>query len=374
MASRDAACRKVIVTILGAGNVALANAAYLSAQGHQVRIWSALDDERAALAEAKAVQASGALSGAFPVAVFDEVEETLNGSAIVSICAPVFAHRTLMEAAAPFLNPAQAVVVHPVAGLSSLLLVRLLHARNVSATIIDLSTSLMTCRKSSPTSVEILRVKRTIEMAAIPSRAGAGAQSLLASIYGDRFRLVSNALEISLGNHNPVYHVAPMLCNLSRAERQEDWTIWDCITPGVARLIELVDDERMAVVAAFGFEGASVETYFREAHGAEGGDLNEIFRSMSRKLKGPIGPQGFDHRFITEDVPYGLVFFHSLGQAVGVPMPLTQTLIDLCTHLYDRDFVAEGHTLEALGLAAKSPSEILDQISSGLAEPVESLS
>lgn len=265
----------MIATILGAGNVALANAAFLGAQGHEVRLWSALEGERATLADANAVQATGAVSGTFPIAACHDIEVALNGSVFVLICAPVFAHRTLMEAAAPFLNPKQTVVVHPVAGLSSLLLVRRLRARKIEVTIADLSTSIMTCRRSSPTNVEILSIKPTVDMAGIPSRAGEEALSLLKEVYGDRFRLVRDALEISLGNHNPVYHVAPMLCNLSRAERREAWTIWDCITPGVARLIKLADDERMAVVRAFGFAGTSVETYFREAHGAEGDDLNE---------------------------------------------------------------------------------------------------
>src|SRR5262249_35956236 len=187
----------------------------------------------------------------------------------------------------------------------------------------------------------------------------------LEDVFGKRFRREANALAVSLNNHNPVYHVPPMLCNLGRVEKRENWSIWECITPGVARLVKLLDEERLAVVRHFGTREVSVEDYFREAHGATGRDLNEILRSLAESLKGPPGPQEFNHRFITEDVPYGLVFFRSLGQAAGVEMPVTGGLIGLACALYRRDFIAEGHTLARLGLQAMSSREIMALAQSG---------
>jgi opine dehydrogenase len=159
--------------------------------------------------------------------------------------------------------------------------------------------------------------------------------------------------------------VAPMLCNLSRAEKKEDWIIWENITPGVARLVKLVDDERLAVVRHFRTTEIPVEDYFREAHGAEGKDLNEIFRSVAAKLKGPIGPQDFNHRFILEDVPYALVFYYALGRAAGIDMPVSESLIRLTSSLYERDFFREGHNLDTLGLAGMSAEQIVSVTRTG---------
>jgi len=153
--------------------------------------------------------------------------------------------------------------------------------------------------------------------------------------------------------------VPPLLCNLSRAEKGENWIIWECITPGVARLVKLVDEERLALVRHFGTTEISVDDYFRQAHGAEGRDLNEIFASVATKLRGPVGPQEFNHRFITEDVPYALVFYRSLGGVAGIDMPVTDALIRLASALYARDFTAEGHTLERLGLGGLTTRDIL---------------
>lgn len=354
------------IAILGAGNVALANAWYLANAGCEVHVWSALPEERAALAATGRVTAEGLFEGPARISAGEQLKAAIDGARIVMICAPAFAHGELMRLAAPFLDDRHCVLVHPVTGLSSLLLSGLIMDRPRKPVIVDVSTSLFTARKTGPTSVKVLKLKDVVEIASIPADRGDDALSLLQSLFGDRFRLEPNALSISLNNHNPVYHVPPMLCNLSRAEKRENWIIWECITPGVARLVGLLDEERLKVARHFGTPEVPVADYFRQAHGAEGGTLVEIFASVARKLKGPVGPQALDHRFITEDVPFGLVFFRDLGRSAGLEMPLTDNFISLSSALFDRDFVAEGHTLERLGLRGRSRSEIIDATQRGL--------
>jgi opine dehydrogenase len=353
------------VAVLGAGSTALANAWFLARGGHDVRIWSAIQSERSALAGAPGVSAEGIMNGTVAVSVAPDAESCLEGASLVIIAAPAFAHLPLMTAAAPHLKPHQEVMVHPVTGLSSLLLSRLLMARGVKPTIIDVSTSLFTARKTAAASVRILKLKTSVDVATIPNEVAADTIERLEGVFGKRFRREANTLAVSLNNHNPVYHVAPMLCNLSRVERHENWIIWECITPGVAKLIKLVDEERLAVVRHFGTREVSVDDYFRQAHGATGRDLNEIFHSVAERLKGPAGPQEFDHRFITEDVPYGLVFFRSLGQVARVEMPITTGLIGLASALYGRDFTAEGHTVARLRLDAMSSRDIMTITANG---------
>lgn len=353
------------IAILGAGNVALANACYLSSAGHEVRIWSSFASERQALIDAGTIAYEGFMSGTAAVAVPHDVRDCVADADVVMICAPAFAHQALMAASCPHVTEAQHVVIHPVTGLSSLLMSRMLKARNARPTLIDLSTSLFTTRKTGPASVRLLRIKDVIDAATIPAERGKAAMACLESLFGKRFRLEPSALAISLNNHNPVYHVPPMLCNLSRAEKKEDWIIWENITPGVARFVKVVDDERIAVVRHYGTTEIPVEQYFRQSFGVEGRDLDEIFRAVGEKLRGPIGPQDFNHRFMLEDVPCALVFYHSLGRVAGIDMPVTESLIRITSALYRRDFFKEGHTVEALGLAGLDARGIVEVTRTG---------
>lgn len=357
----------MIVAILGAGSVALANACWLAKEGHIVRIWSALDEERKELKIAGRLTYDGIATGTVKVEVADDAHSCIASADVVMIAAPAFAHDELIAAAAPHISNEQLVVFHPVTGLSSLLLSKALSARGVKAVIADLSTSLFTTRRDGFSSVRILKIKDQIDIATLPAARAQGAAATLAGLFGDRFRIEANVLAISLNNHNPIYHVGPMLCNLSRVEREEDSIYWDWITPGVSRLVRLLDDERLKVVRHYGTNEVTVDDYFREAHGVKADSLAAIFPAVSRKLGGPIGPHGLNHRFVLEDVPFGLVFFWSLGQAAGIDMPSTQSVIQLTSSIWERDFVNEGRTMQRLGLHGLGREEFDRVIAHGFA-------
>ena len=58
-----------------------------------------------------------------------------------------------------------------------------------------------------------------------------------------------------------------------------------------------------------------------------------------------------DHRYLTEDVGYGLVFFTELAARLGVPTPAMDAVVTIASVVLARDFRAEGaRTLTTLGL------------------------
>ena len=50
------------------------------------------------------------------------------------------------------------------------------------------------------------------------------------------------------------------------------------------------------------------------------------------------GPYTLDTRHLTEDIPYGLVTYSSLGKMLGVPTPVTDAIISLSEVLLQKDF------------------------------------
>ena len=69
-------------------------------------------------------------------------------------------------------------------------------------------------------------------------------------------------------------------------------------------------------------------------------------------------PRSLDHKYVTEDVPCGLVAMSGLGSAAGVPTPVIDGLIALTSAMLRRDFRAEGRNLQRLGLGDRTPAEI----------------
>ena len=69
-------------------------------------------------------------------------------------------------------------------------------------------------------------------------------------------------------------------------------------------------------------------------------------------------PSSLDHRYIHEDVGYGLVPMAELGRLAGVATPTIDALVRLASLALGIDYWRDGLTLERLGLAGKSPAEL----------------
>ena len=73
-----------------------------------------------------------------------------------------------------------------------------------------------------------------------------------------------------------------------------------------------------------------------------------------------IGAQSrLDHRYLTEDVGYSLVFLTDLARRIGVPTPTMEALITMASIVLARDLRTEGsRTLATLGLDELSVNEL----------------
>jgi opine dehydrogenase len=160
--------------------------------------------------------------------------------------------------------------------------------------------------------------------------------------------------------------VPATLLNIGRIESTSGsypfWLEGMTRTPG--RLAERLDAERLQVAAAL---GASVETFsawLTRMYGVTGTDVASQIRANGA-YAGVRGPQSLDHRFITEDVPMGLVPMAELGRGLGVATPAMDTLISLAGLLVGADYRREGRTPERLGLAGMDRDAIRAYVAAG---------
>jgi opine dehydrogenase len=78
------------------------------------------------------------------------------------------------------------------------------------------------------------------------------------------------------------------------------------------------------------------------------------------------GPPSLDHRYLHEDVGWGLVPWSEMGRAYDVPTPTMDALIVLGGTLNDRDYRVEGLTLERLGLVGVDPADLEAYLHDGI--------
>ena len=124
----------------------------------------------------------------------------------------------------------------------------------------------------------------------------------------------------------------------------------EVFTPSVWKILEKLDAEKMDVLEHLGYPRMPyVEAAkFRNSLDDNLDAKESFFRyaSMPTRAKGPIV---VDSRYISEDVPQGLVMLESIGKHLGVATPVCTALIEIATAALCRDMRAEGRTLETLG-------------------------
>ena len=334
------------VAILGTGSIALASAALLGGS-HAVTLWSPSGRGVAGL-EHGVLNASGALVAEVPVATARTLHGAIDGAAVVIVAIPANGHATLLRACAEHLVDGQAVFLTPMLSLGGLLLAQLLAARGVTCLIAGFGTTVMTARKTGAAAVRLLAVRERLELAALPASDTARALALARALFGERFATQTDLLAISLSQTNPVAHVPLALANLSRMERGETWTQYDHMAGATARLSVALDHERLAAAHAFGLQVRSIEQHFHHSFGAPLIDFSEQCRWVHANLGSPNGPATLATRYITEDVPYGLVFNARMARLAGVPTPITDGCIALAGAAYGRDFNQANELLEAI--------------------------
>jgi opine dehydrogenase len=105
-----------------------------------------------------------------------------------------------------------------------------------------------------------------------------------------------------------------------------------------------------------------LEDWFDCVYGVREASLVETCRRLTYNSDGPYQatgtPNSLDHKFITEDVPTGLIPMSALGAAAGVPTPAIDAVVAVVRTMTEKDFAPEGRDLARLGLSGMSANEI----------------
>ncbi|WP_019937790.1 NAD/NADP octopine/nopaline dehydrogenase family protein [Bordetella sp. FB-8] len=348
----------IAVGIIGAGAVACGTAALLAQSGHRVRLWSPSGNGTAALAQGRPLKAQGAIEGEFAVQAASSAADLAAHARVIILALPAYAHRKMMDAVAPHLTRDHVVVISSHASLGALYLSLLLAERGVRLPIVAWGTTAVSGRLASPCSVKVNTVRSKIDLCTLPASDKERGLAACRELFGERFVERDGLLAIALSNLNPQNHMGIALCNMTRMELGETWDQGRHVTPNVGRLLEALDTERLAIAQALGLQVRTIFEHFHLSFHVPLGSVSDMNQEMSRLGRGGTGPASADSRYVTEDVPYGLVATARLGALTQRPAPLHEAGVAVFSAMYGRDFSDENALLRALDLDALSLAEL----------------
>jgi opine dehydrogenase len=353
------------VAVLGAGNGGVATAFDFAQHGHEVSLYAPPEfgTNIVAVAATGGIKASGDLQGFAPIRYAgSDIAEAMAGAELVIIVGPAYSTEPHAALAGPHLTDGMAVLVCPgsCAGAIAFKHATGLELDDERIIVGETHTLPYAVRVTEPGVINVyLKLTTGVYLAALPRLGTDRLYDLVHDVW-PAVEKADSVLQTTLQNGNPVIHPAVTLLNTGLLERTGgDFLFYEeGVTEGVGRLIEAVDNERLAIAAALGV------TIFSEPQlGVQQGYmLEENYSTGYSTAPGFLGikAQGqLDHRYLTEDVGWSLIFLTDLAARIGVPTPAMDAVITVAGIVLARDFRAEAkRTVSSLGLDGLSAEQL----------------
>jgi opine dehydrogenase len=302
------------------------------------------------------------------VAVTADMAEALAEADIVMIVVPSTTHADIAQSAAPHLRDGQIVVLNPGRTGGALEFVKVLRESGCDAgvTVAEAETLIYASRSEGPAQARIFSIKEAVPLAALPATRTRRVLEALAPAYPQFIDGVS-VLHTGLNNMGAIFHPALTLLNAGRIESTRgDFQFYiEGVTPSVARVLEVLDRERVTVAAALGIRARTALEWLKMAYDATGADLHEAIHNQPGYY-GIKAPPTLNHRYITEDVPMSLVPIAALGGRYGVSVRGIDSIIRLACIVHRTDYWRRGRTLEKMGIEGMSVSELTRYVMEGM--------
>ncbi len=350
-----------VYAVLGAGSGGQALAALLKRMGHEVRLWNRSSGTVNSLSEKGFLELRGQAHGTAKLDhITTDIQSAIRNAEIIFIVMPATAHREMAVRMARSVESTQAVILNPgrTGGVLEFRNGLAEEGNNSFPLIMETQSLLCACRANEPGIIDILSFKRENIISGIPNQRIYDFLPQLNSVYGN-LKISDTTLATGLDNIGAVLHPAPVLLNSGWIESRDIFFphYYHGISPSVAAFVEKIDDERLAVAEKYGIRLGSVKQWHENNYGFQGRTLYETLRGNSAYAS-IDAPRTLNHRYLTEDIPTGLVPISELGRAAGVPTPYIDIIIELGNMMLNVDFRKHGRNLRRLGVEESTIEKI----------------
>ena len=313
------------ITIIGAGNTAVAAACFLKILGLSSLIYTRRE-ERAKQWNQFPVKASGACTGSFSLESTTDLKTAVHYGDILLVCTLAADHETVISEIAPHLQAHQSILFFN-GCWGALKAYRALSKRqDMPPLTIGETANMPFIAALSQDGSEIL-IKGIKEEIAYSAAGDDKAVSAFLHRLAPRVVKTASFASTSLSATNPVIHVTASLFNVTRIENKEDFYFFgDPMTDRVISFMEHCDEERLAVGKALGIRLSPLLEVLNSFWPEKKNTLKEVLKE-NPSYRAVKGPSSTEYRYFTEDLPCGLGPVLDLAELMHIPCPYIRTLV-----------------------------------------------
>ena len=327
--------------VIGAGRTGQTMSAHLKSMGCQVSLYDR-DKEKVRILLNNGIELCNALSVKVSVDVTSNIESCIEDADYIMIMTTSSGHAPICSLLKPHLASNQKIIIFN--GNWGAVEFKAILGEDVEAKdliVAETGAQLYLCDSIRVGVIDVFRVKSEVTLASIPSDRANIIVDDLKNVY-PQMRAVENVIETSLNNSNPILHTPIALFNAARIDFGQDFKFYgDGASPSSIKYIERVDMERQLIAKALNINAVSVLDIINSFWPDKYNNLYDAIH-MNRSYITSSAPKTFEHRYITEDMPYGIVPLFKLAKILTVKTPYIDNLVSTMSLLLYRDFVSEG--------------------------------
>jgi hypothetical protein len=375
------------VTVCGGGNAAHALVGVLGAQGnHLINVYLSFGGEaqrwQAGIASQGGIQVlqRDATSLGRPHLVSSDPSKVVPGSQLVFLALPAFAHQSVLTEIAPYLEEGAWLGAIPARGAFDLCAWDALREKSSSLTIFGLQSLPWACRINEyGRSVKILGTKARLDLATWPAEHAAQLANQVGALLGIRLDPAADFLSLTLAGTGQLIHpgiLYGLFHDWDGRPLEEAPLFYQGVDAATAATLEQmsaeVQDLRLVLQQRFpllDFSAVrSLAQWLRRSYPHDILDFSSLQTMFNTNqsyagLRVPVRPfttktqtarqstegsistglqPDFQSRYITEDIPYGLIPTRGIAELAGVATPVMDRVIQWAQARLDQEYLVAG--------------------------------
>ena len=379
------------ITVCGGGNGAhaLVGTLLLRDQTTHIRLYLPLEDERRCFAEAISshskfeVRLAGEVHSVVSnrIHVTGDPKQATRSSTIIMVV-PAFAHGAILSQLAPYLTKENTITALPArSGLEYQARDILGNADRNCCVLVGFQTLPWACRiKEFGHSVIIHGAKKRVGAACLPKKEIKEKAKVLSALLGIDITSYQSMLELSLANTGQLIHPGIMygvfgdrLGEIFPSENEVP-LFYASVDETAAKVLSQMSDEVIAIKEAveerlpdFKMPGVvHLSQWLNQAYGEEIVDTSSLARQFQtnqgyQTFKVPVKKVNAGYqidvatRYLTEDVPFGLLVTKGIALVVGVETPMIDEVITNTSAWIGKEYLIDGKLIGRDVMRTRAP-------------------
>ncbi|WP_138159569.1 NAD/NADP-dependent octopine/nopaline dehydrogenase family protein [Peptoniphilus catoniae] len=313
------------ITVIGAGNTGKAMAIFLTTKGYDVCLYDRKQD-KVDLINKEGIKDSGSFNTECKVKASSDLKEAVSGSEMIFVTTTSDGHLDVAKNLRDLLEKDQSIVIfNGNWGAYEFYEVLKDKIEELNLGLAETGGMIFTSKYISEREV-LAAKKESVDLGILN---GNNTEKIL-NFFNDNMNNVTvfeNLVAASLNASNPVIHVPIVAFNLARIEAGEDFAFYGpAASPLAIDYVLNIDKERLALCDKLGIKAKGILDIINGSWKIKHENLYDALH-LNESYKLAKGPKNLHHRYVFEDIPYGIYPVKVLSNQMGLKTPYLDGII-----------------------------------------------